>query len=240
MLFILLIVSSFLAVDGGHLVFFSPFCSKSSVLTLPGLANELIQRGQKVTVVTSWPGLNFHPNVNQVLVDSGFSELNDQFSWMILSKNHTSLELFRVYNNLVGKSLKTAQVAITSEQLHKILASKKKKTLLGFVLTWRIVQEMFNSLSSTVSLSQGCKKGPDKKELPVFRLADSDRSYYFRNDSTWKVYVSTRSSKTIRRKKNTFLNPDRCCFSFQSSKHQFCIPLANRRMQAREKPFLFQ
>lgn len=131
MLFILLIVSSFLAVDGGHLVFFSPFCSKSSVLTLPGLANELIQRGQKVTVVTSWPGLNFHPNVNQVLVDSGFSELNDQFSWMILSKNHTSLELFRVYNNLVGKSLKTAQVAITSEQLHKILASKKKKHFWG-------------------------------------------------------------------------------------------------------------
>ena len=66
--------------QGGHIVFYTPFCSKSSVITFPTLANALVDKGHKVTVVTGWPLKNFSPEVQQVHVETGFSELNDRFS----------------------------------------------------------------------------------------------------------------------------------------------------------------
>ena len=69
-----------------------------------------MQKGHEVTVITGWK-LAFDPRINQVLVDTGFSSLNDDFSRTILSPaDHSSLDLWRSgYGQLIGKALSSAQ-----------------------------------------------------------------------------------------------------------------------------------
>ena len=103
--------------ESGHILFFSPFCSKSSLITLPTLSNTLIENGHQVTVVTSWALKDFHPNVTQITVDSGFSNINEKFSESILG-NASLTDIAEVYQLLISKAVDTAERAITHPKLH--------------------------------------------------------------------------------------------------------------------------
>ena len=77
----------------------------------------MIEHGHKVTVVTSWPLKEFHPNVTQITIDSGFSNINEKFSESILG-NASFLDIAEVYQLLISKAVDTAERAITHPKLH--------------------------------------------------------------------------------------------------------------------------
>ena len=106
----------FTLAESGHVLFFSPFCSKSSLITITTLSNKLIENGHQVTVVTSWKLTEFHPQVTQVTIDSGFANINQKFSRVILG-NNTFCDNTEVYQTLIRQALDTAERAITDPKL---------------------------------------------------------------------------------------------------------------------------
>ena len=81
------------------------------------MSNKLIENGHQVTVVTSWKLNDFHPKVNQITIDSGFSNINERFSDSILG-NASISEIGEVYKLLISKAVDTAERAITHPKLH--------------------------------------------------------------------------------------------------------------------------
>ncbi len=64
----------------GHILLYIPFAAKSSCITLVIMANELVKKGHRVTLVTAWGSLKPDDKVNHIALPSVFEAHNDRMS----------------------------------------------------------------------------------------------------------------------------------------------------------------
>lgn len=120
-----LLVCSILACNiclAGNVLFYIPFAAKSSTLTIPPIANELVERGHNVAIVTPWNNLNFDERVNQIIIENTFdSTIHNN----ILDSSTSITVLWEGIQNLVGDSFRAAELAISHPKLNHLMNSKE-------------------------------------------------------------------------------------------------------------------
>ena len=116
--------------NGSRILFYVPYCAKSSVITIPQVAKALINRGHDVTIATIWNNIKFDEDVDRIIVKSRFKEVFNTLSSKFLVKSPSKIDMIKGF----GKMLE-AGVETNDEALHQLKKCNRVLVFCGHFVT---------------------------------------------------------------------------------------------------------